>query len=245
MTNFDLRPRACGEASPHAASPAHLRGGAEPMILEGAVNMVAELPYENGPRLVIELIPWSDGGAVHADKALRFVTRANAATRARMERTLAEGPSCAVGRASKRATAKGRPASKLPVRRTKGSPTCSPRSPSARPFVVRDQVLRRLELDRKLRSFDGRCAVGQAPEVQRGGRPRPRPRRGVTPTQKPFAWIERSRGKIEKAVVAKLFRRTTRRVERRAAPDHEREVSRAIKVESVAACRRRLRAVVP
>lgn len=209
------------------------------LILEGAVNMVAELPYENGPRLVIELIPWSDGGAVYADKALRLVTRANAATRARVERTLAEGT---VVRASvariEEGDGKWSASFKLPVRRTKGSPDLlAAIAERARPFVVRDPVLGRLELDRKLGYFDGKVTLwGKRRRFSvEVGRDHDHDA-AIADAKKSFAWIERSRGKIEKAVVAKLFKAYDQGEWSEGRPRITKEKFLArIKVESVAA----------
>lgn len=208
-------------------------------ILEGAVNMVAELSYENGPRLVIELIPWSDGSTVHADKALRLVTRANAATRARVQRTLAEGT---VVRASVTRIEEGEHSwsapVKLPVRRTKGSPELHAAiAERARPVIVRDPMLGRLKLDRRIGFFDGKMTlwgkrrafsveIGRDHDLDAA----------IADAKKSFAWIEKSREKIEKAVVAKLFKEYDKGEWRDGRPRITKETFLArIKVESVAA----------
>lgn len=208
-------------------------------ILEGAVNMVAEISYENGPRLVIELIPWSDGTTVHADKALRLDTRANAATRARVQRTLAEGT---VVRASVTRLEEGERGwsarVKLPVRRTKGSrDLLDAIAERARPVIVRDPMLGRIKLDRSLGAFDGKVTLwGKRRKFSvEVGRDHDQDA-AIADAKKSFAWIERSRERIEKAVVAKLFKEYDQGEWRDGRPRITKEKFLArIKVESVAA----------
>jgi hypothetical protein len=206
--------------------------------LEGAVNMVAELSYENGPRLVIELIPWSDGSTVHADKALRLDTRANAATRARVERTLAEGT---VVRASvgpmKEDDARWSASFKLPVRRTKGSPDLlAAIAERARPIIVRDPMLGRIKLDRKLGCFDGKLTLwGKRRKFSvEIGRDHDHDA-AIADAKKSFAWIESSREKIEKALVAKLFKKYDEDWREERPRITKEQLLARIKVESVAA----------
>jgi hypothetical protein len=176
-------------------------------IVEGAVHLVAEIQYvTRGWQVVIELKPWTDGSTVYAKKSLRIEARANAATRARVTRQMA---SATVVRASigrlKEDDYSWTASFKLLARRVKGSPDLlAAIAGRAQPTTVRDPVLGRLKIDRQLNCLDGKTEVwGKRRRLSvEAGTDRDA---AIADAKKALAWIESSRTKIEKAVVAKFF----------------------------------------